>query len=70
MNQINKLREKVSDLFYQLNEEGDESEFSENDMKKVTSRMKLSEQEKEEPTPEFSNSESSIDENDKPQTSP
>lgn len=32
MNQINKLREKVSDLFYQLNEEGDESEYSENDM--------------------------------------
>lgn len=63
MNQINKLREKVSDLFYQLNEEGDESEYSENDMNKSSNDMKISEHEKEEPTPpEFSNSESSDEE--------
>ena len=62
MNQISKLREKISDLFYQLNEEGDESEYSENDMNKSSNDMKLSEQ-KEEPTPpEFSNSESSDEE--------
>lgn len=54
MNQFSKLREKISDLFYQLNEEGDESEYSENDMVKSSRDMKLSD--KDDPTPEFSSS--------------